>query len=139
MDAGGVGAALFGLVGALVGAVVTAFFAERRERGNRRAEYQLQALTGLQDAALGLRLAARRYGRAQPEDPALRDALVQATSTVEVRVERIDDDRVRELLQTWQELTLAYHAGDPEVTASAEERAYEALNRRIGETLRGRP
>lgn len=138
MEVGEAGAALFGLLGALVGAVITAALAERRERRNRRAEYQQQAVTGLQDAALGLRLAAKRYGRAQPEDPLLADALLEATGRLDLRVERVDDDGVRSLLHTWRAVAIPYFAGDPDVTARQEEDAYGALNRRIGETLRQR-
>lgn len=138
MEVGDLGPVLSALLGGLVAAAATAFLSERRERRNRRAEYQQQAVTGLQDAALGLRLAAQRYGRVQPEDPRLADALLEATGRLDLRVERVDDDRVRTLLRGWQEVALPYFGGDPDVTARQEEDAYTALNRRIGETLRTR-
>jgi len=125
--------AVIGLTGVLVGALIAGWLAARRERTARREESQRSALYDLQEAALALRRALSAYDSARPKTTR---ALDEATGRLEVLKHRILCETVRDRVDAWRPLAVGYYSGDPAVSISQEEAAWDQLQVDVGVELR---
>jgi len=148
-------AAIITAAAAVLGVIVTQAVTLWRARSDRAYERRRTALTDAQDAALELRSVLRRYGvelraagqalavsangqvsLAVPDD--LDDALYRARGALQVRVSRIDDARIVNLVQAWRVAAEQAFLSFDDVSATEEESAWRAVNTAIGDALSSR-
>ena len=127
--------ALIGLAGVATGAVLTALGQYWVQRKVRRRATERAAVTAFQDAALGLRDAARRAGE-DPFSASRALALDSALGRFDVLVERVVSVGVRARAAVWRTIALRYFSGDEDVSRWQEEEAWARLAEVAGEELR---
>jgi type II secretory pathway pseudopilin PulG len=127
--------ALIGIVGVVVGALLSAAGQYWVQRAVRRKATERAAVASLQDAALAVRDAARRTGE-DPFNAHRQLVLDNALGRFDMLVERVVNPRVRERATAWRIVALRYFSGDEDVSRWQEERAWARLNGSAGEDLR---
>lgn len=128
----------------LVVVVVTQLWTSRRERNIQAYERRRYALIEVQDSALELRNALSRFGplarRASGGAPSLELGAAQqrvddAFARLDVRLTRMDDVRLTELVRAWRGLARFHYVSQEEVTTAAEAAAWQAMNDAFGVAL----
>jgi type II secretory pathway pseudopilin PulG len=127
--------ALIGVIGVVVGALLTAVGQYWVQRAVRRKTTERAAVAALQDAALAVRDAARRAGE-DPFNPHRQLILDNSLGRFDMLVERVVNPSVRERATAWRVVALRYFSGDEDVSRWQEEQVWGRLNGSAGEDLR---
>ena len=141
------------LISAIVAAVVSLLVAigtqvalSVRESHARRYQRRRAALIDAQDAALALRgrvgeygaLSRSNAGRPSPELEAVERRYLDARALLEVTLSRVDDRAVVAAAQRWRAAAEVSFISTAEVSATQEQREWQAVTTAIGSALRSR-
>ncbi len=138
--------ALIGAVAALIVAGIGWYATVRSGSAGREYQRRQTALTEVQDAALALRQALQDYGRLlrrfpneQPDELVdAQTAFDHARGELEVRMSRLEDADLRELIKQWRSTAqITSISEQDEATAGDEEQLWLRLNTAIGRLLTG--
>ncbi|HET6209945.1 MAG TPA: hypothetical protein VFD94_06165 [Jatrophihabitans sp.] len=142
-DAAAIDSALIAAVVSLLVALAGQFGTSVRNSNARRYERRRAALLDAQQAALTLRTRLREYGqliRAHPGQSAVEFGEVErqfddARSALDVALSRVEDRQVRQSLRDWQAAAQVSYVSVLDVSASAEQASWAAMNDAIGRAL----
>jgi hypothetical protein len=141
------------LVNAVVAAAVSLLVAigtqvalSVRESQSRRYQRRRAALIDAQNAALALRgrvgeyggLSRANAGRPSPELDAAERRYLDARALLEVTLSRVDDPVVLAAAQRWRSAAEASFISTADVSATQEQREWQAVNTAIGSALRSK-
>jgi hypothetical protein len=137
----GVTGAAIGATAAIAGALATAWLNKKRERGERRAKSQVDALHGTQEACVEVRQAYRAYrreflagGSAPHVSKKVEARLDAAFSRLDVQRARVWETFVRLKLEAWEKSAKKrFIDGGP---YAAEDKAWTDLHGAIGKDLK---